>query len=167
MSDPTAIPDELSRLQRPEHLLLWGFRAVAMGHGDCPALRRGFASALGAVADETLMSMLVLVRTLGLRGRRRLRLHTPGCLCVSPDEQAILALFAAAQDSLRTGDESRVRAHLAFLIESAAGEYALFALQAVVAALDAGGHVLPLRESRPPPADHLAAEHPAVVRLLH
>ena len=140
-------PDDIRDLQRSEHLLLWAFRSTAMGHGDCPTLRRTYASALAESADETLAALLIVVRVLGFAGRRKLSLHVPGCVCVGADERAILALFAAARESVLTGDETRVRAHLAFLLAAPLAEGVLFSLQVVVSALETHGYALPLRES--------------------
>ncbi len=143
-------PDDIRDLDHGEHLLLWAFRSIAVGHGDCPTLRQTFASALAGSAEETLAALLVVVRTLGFAGRRRLSLHVPGCVCVGADERSILALFAAARESFETSDETRVRTHLAFLLAPHLTEGFLFALQLVVSAFETQGYTLPVRDGGPP-----------------
>ncbi|MGC1302114.1 MAG: hypothetical protein WA840_07055 [Caulobacteraceae bacterium] len=153
--------DDFSGLERTEQLIVWTLRAIAIGHGECPTLRRMFGLTFGAGADDAFLGFFVTVRTLGWCGRRKLRLHVPGCMAVSPDERIILALFAEAQASLADGDESGVRARLAYLLDSRATEAVLLSLQTVASTLEASGCALP----RPQPI--MAAERPGATRLLH
>ncbi|MDR3507161.1 MAG: hypothetical protein P4L64_04605, partial [Caulobacteraceae bacterium] len=69
------------------------------------------------------------------------RLAAPGCFCVTHDELALVALFAAAQE----GAHERLDAHLTWLL-GARPERPLAAAASLVAqALDFNGHLI-----RPP-----------------
>lgn len=146
-------------LRRGEHLVLLGFRALALGHAECPTLRRTFAGLLGGDADDALMQMLAFVRVVGSAGLRRLRLHVPGCCALSDDERGVLAAVAAAQASLYDADEAPLRRALDALLGSPSPEACVFAAQAVAAALTLSGLELPLRE---PPADEIAPASPTL-----
>ncbi len=135
-------PDDIDHLGYSQHLLLWAFRATAMGHADCPTLRKAFHAACCGLEDEALMGLLVIVRTLGFCGRRKMRLHVPGCRCVSADERTILSLFAAAKVSVEDGDETEVRAELCELVDASLSEALLLALQTVTSALETNGHAV-------------------------
>jgi hypothetical protein len=146
-----APPDEdFARLERAEQLIVWTLRAIAIGHGDCPTLRRMFALTFGPEADDAFLGFFVTVRTLGWCGRRKLSLHAPGCMRVSADERAILALFTQTQAAMADGDETEVRLSLARLLDSGATEPVLLSLQAVAGALEVNGYTLP--RPRPAPA---------------
>jgi hypothetical protein len=145
-------PEDIRDLRRPEHLLVWTLRAIAVGHADCPAVRQAFASACGDAGDQARMGFFLLVRQIGMAGRRRLRLHMPGCVCLSADERAIVAVVAAAQDALRTGQDERLRAHLRWLVEGEPPQTFLNVARSVAEALQATGHRLPLRMIAPPVA---------------
>jgi hypothetical protein len=138
-----ALAEDFAGLERAEQLIVWTLRTIAVGHGECAALRRMFCLAFGSGADDAFLGFFVAVRTLGWCGQRKLRLHVPGCLAVSPDERTILALFAETQASLIDGDETGVRQRLAQLVDSRATEAVLLSLQAVASALEASGYVLP------------------------
>ncbi len=129
-------------LERGGQLTLWSLRAIALGHAECPALRRALQVALGSSAEEAFTSLFVAVRTLGWCARRRLRLHVPGCERVSEDERALLALFAAAQQALVDGDEREVRRRLETLVEPSVTEVLLMTLQTVTSALEVNGYAL-------------------------
>ncbi len=142
-------PEDVRDLHRPEHLLILALRAIALGHGECPAIRQGFINACGLQGEEARLSFFVLVRQIGTTGRRKLRLHMPGCICLSADERAILAVVAAAQASLATGDEEHLRAHLRQLVEQEPPRGFLDVAQSVAGALRNHGHRLPQRVSQP------------------
>ena len=155
----------LQALSRPEHLLVWALRAIAVGHGDCAVVARTFAHACGEMGAEALQSYVVLVQYIGMTGRRRLRVHVPGCPCVSADETSVVGVVAAAQHSLREGDDALLKMRLRFLLETEPKEIFLFAAQAVATVLDACGHTLPLRLD-----DHRRAfvdAEPAQLRVVH
>ena len=142
--------EDFAGLERAEQLIVWTLRAMAVGHGECPALQRMFGVAFGAGADEAFLGFFVAVRTLGWCGRRKLRVHVPGCMAISPDERAILGLFAEAQASLADGDETGVRQRLAGLVDSRAAEAVLLSLQTVAGALEAQGYALPRPQAMAP-----------------
>lgn len=144
-------------LLRGEHLVLFGLRAIALGHADCPVLTRTFRGLLGSDADDALMHMLAFVRVVGGAGARRVRLHPPGCCGVSPDERRVLGVVAAAQASLYAADETALREAMEALLGLPASEPCLFAAQAVAAALTLSGLELPVRET--PPREAEAPSH--------
>ncbi len=142
--------NDLRDLERGEHLVLFGFRSMALGHGDCPALRGAFCGLLGGDADDALCSLYAFVRVVGWRGVRRVRLHMPGCCALSPDEQALIGVVAAAQMSLFDGGEALLRERLRELLGTAADDEAcLMAAQTIAAALACNGLTLPQRPSPP------------------
>ncbi len=149
--DDWETPEDVRDLRRPEHLLVWALRAIAVGHADCPAVRQAFNAACGPSGDMARMGYFLLVRQIGVTGKRRLKLHMPGCICLSPDERSIVAVVAAAQDAIRTGDESRLRAHLRWLTEGEPPQTFLNVAREVAGALQDSGHRLPLRMASPPP----------------
>ena len=136
-------PPRLRDLARGEQLMLWSLRAIALGHSDCPALRRTLEVALGSSAEEAFGALFVAVRTLGWCARRRLRLHVAGCDRVSGDERELLRLFAAAQQALLDGDEQEVRRRLRTLVEPPMTQGLLMTLQTVTSALEVNGYALP------------------------
>jgi hypothetical protein len=161
-SSPSRERHDFASLARPEQLVVWSVRAIALGHADCPGLSRMFGLSLGHGAEDALLGFMVVVRTLGWCGRRRLRLHAPGCMHVSDDEHELLALFAAAQASLVNGDEDDLRNRLAALAEPGAHEALTLSLQAAAGALEVGGYRLDAARRKPPrPAETTAA------RTLH
>jgi hypothetical protein len=109
--DPAA-PANLQDLTRGEHMLLWSFRAMAVGRGDCVLVRRQFEDTCGALATEAQAALGVFVRELGAAGRRKVTLAAPGSFRLTCDEQLVLAVFAAAQEE----DYVRMEAHLAWLL---------------------------------------------------
>jgi hypothetical protein len=110
---------ESFELDPTEHMLLWSFRAMAIGRGDCPMLRAVFQEACGPLADQALTALFVLVKQLGWRGRRGLRLHAPGCRAISGDEMLVLAAFSAAQEAQAGGDGWRLTERLSRLMGAA------------------------------------------------
>lgn len=106
-------PASLGELLQGEHTLIWAFRAIALGAGGCPLLKRQFEDICGpAAGTEAFSALSVFVRELARHGRRKVTLHVPGSFRLSGDEQLILAAFAAAQED----DYVRLEAHLAWLI---------------------------------------------------
>lgn len=160
-SDTTETLEDLSR---PEHLLVWALRALAVGHGDCPLVGRTFDKACGARGGQALTAYLALVRYIGLTGRRRLQVHVPGCPCVSTDEKAIVGVVAAAQDSLAGAGEDLLKMRLRFLVEGEPHPAFILAAQTVAQALKLNGQRLPLRlhedaPAAPPEAPRLRVVH--------
>ncbi len=155
--DDWETPEDVRDLRRPEHLLVWALRAIAVGHADCPAVRQAFNAACGPAGDMARMGYVLLVRQIGVTGKRRLKLHMPGCVCLSPDERAIVAVVAAAQDAIRTGHDERLRAHLRWLVEGEPAETFLNVAREVAGAFQDNGLRLPLRITPPRPIAHEAA----------
>ncbi|MEM9618372.1 MAG: hypothetical protein AAF936_10465 [Pseudomonadota bacterium] len=91
---------------------LWGFRAAATGHADCPTLVDGFKNVFGDYGCPALGGLQLLARELGMSGGRKIKVACPGCYYTTADELSILALLSAAQ----VQDESRCRAHVAWLM---------------------------------------------------
>jgi hypothetical protein len=135
----------LRDLDPAEHLLVWGLRTIAVGHGDCAVLSRTFASRCGALGAPALQAYFTLVQLIGASARRRLRVHVPGCLCVSVDETAVVGIVAAAQDAVRGGDDSLLRMRLGFLARTEAADAIRHTAQALARALAAAGQALPVR----------------------
>jgi len=149
--DDWDMPEDIRDLRRPEHLLVWALRVIAVGRADCHAVRQAFVSACGQAGDKARMGYFLLVRQIGMTGKRRLQLHMPGCVCLSPDERAIVAVVAAAQDAIRTGHDERLRAHLRWLVEGEPPETFLNVAREVAGAFQDNGLRLPLRIAAPRP----------------
>lgn len=147
--EPAPPADDVRDLFRGEHLVLLGFRAMALGHGDCPGLRRTFHGLLGGDADDAMAHMLAFVRVVGSAGSRPVHLHAPGCCGVSADERRVLAAVAAGQASLLGADEAPLHEALSGLMGGPPSEACLFAAQAVGAALSLSGLELPARATAP------------------
>jgi len=140
--------DEIGSLEdlgRPEHLLVWALRAIAIGHGDCPLVSRTFAKACGPLGGQALAAYFALVRYIGMTGRRRLQVHLPGCPCVSVDETAVVGVIAAAQHPGCGSGETLLGMRMRFLVGGEPHEAFLSAARAVAGVLAASGHIPPLR----------------------
>ena len=147
--------EDVRDLERSEHLVLFGFRLTALGHADCPVLRRTFGGFLGGDGDGAIGDLLVFTRLLGAVGRRPVRLHTPGCCGLTCDERGVLTALACAQASLIHGDERRLEAALAALLDAPPPHGCLMAAQRVAAIFSVHGLDLPERacgEAEPEPA---------------
>lgn len=113
MAQPNAAaPADLQDLTRGEHMLLWSFRAIAFGRGDCTLVRRQFEDTCGPLATEALTALKVFVQELATAGKRKITMAAPGSFRLTCDEQLVLAVFAAAQEE----DYVRMEAHLAWLL---------------------------------------------------
>jgi hypothetical protein len=69
-------PDNLAtveQLTRPEHLLVWAMRAIALGREDCPIVVRTFRSACGARGDQMLQTYTIFIKYLALARRAAFR----------------------------------------------------------------------------------------------
>lgn len=158
--DPAA-PDRLEDLLQGEHMVLWAFRAIAMGAPDCRLIRRQFDVACGPAGSEALAALNVFVRELGLNGKRRVTLAAPGSARLTRDEQLILALFAAAQAE----DYGRLEAHLAWLLADAPRRPFAAAACLTAQALGMNGFLLrlPVTEAAPEPEPAATAVEGGVV----
>jgi hypothetical protein len=152
-------PPRVYELTRPEHMLVWALRAICIGHEDCPMLAQTFTRICGETGMQILAAYHAVVMTIGVTARRRLVVHVPGCACVSADEQAMLALVSAAQQSL-AGDETVLRSDIGRLIGEEPSEHLVFAIQVVARALHASGHRLPHGQGR-------GIAGPAISTALH
>ncbi|MDP3748984.1 MAG: hypothetical protein Q8Q88_18245 [Phenylobacterium sp.] len=139
-------PARLDELSQGEHMLLWAFRALAIGARDCRLIHRQFDEACGPAGVEALAALGVFVRELALNGRRKITLAAPGSMRITRDEQLILALFAAAQAE----DYARLEAHLAWLLAGEPRPPFAAAACLTAQALGMSGYVLRLPEVEAP-----------------
>jgi hypothetical protein len=149
----------------PERLLVWALRAMAVGRCDCPGLLRAFGDACGRMGAPALHAYFVLVRSIGMTSRRRLRVLCPSCPNFTFDERAIVGVVAAALESLHHTDETVLRTRLRFLVDGEPDPSTLFAARAVAQIFAASGHPLPLdvRSDRPGPF----ADRTPPLRIVH
>jgi hypothetical protein len=98
-------------LGHAEHLVVWAWRRMVAGHGDCPVLMREFAAACGENGPEVLATLAVFLQILARASRRRLVVGPPVCLALTADERQVLTLLAAAQ----AGHCAAFDAHLGWL----------------------------------------------------
>jgi hypothetical protein len=89
----------ISQLGPGEQFVLWALRQrLRDGKGPSPAFLHGFRLAFGlAQLEPALANFECLFRALHEHCRRDLGLFPLRCACVSADEQAVIALVAAAQ----------------------------------------------------------------------
>lgn len=137
--------DDAAHLTGPEQLLLFAFRMLAHGRGHCPAVRSAFERECGAGADQALPAFRAALIVLGRQGARKLQVRHPGCRQITADETAVLAMFSAAQRSIRTGQEDELHCRLEWLMACRASEGLVLATQTVAAALAANRRLLPDR----------------------
>lgn len=140
-------PAHLRDLSQGEHMLVWGFRAMAFGVGACPLVQRQYAQACGVMGTEALNALEVFVRELARLGRRKVTLCVPGSYRLSRDEQLIVAIFAAAQME----DYARLEAHLAWLLADACQPPFPAAACLVAQAFAMNGLILRVPDMAPPP----------------
>ncbi len=139
MSIPKPGGPLLHDLDRPEHLLVWSLRAIALGNEDCPIVVNTFRRICGREGDEALQAYCVFARYVSLIAQQRLRVHVPGCPCVGRDEIAVVAVIAAAQSSLDDLDEAPLRARLSHLVGRDPDEALVFVAQSIARLLAASG----------------------------
>ena len=152
--DEPSLGPEMFALSDSEHLLVWTWRRIAAGRGDCPLIPREFARACGEDAAEVFVTFSTFLRALGCASRRLLRVGAPGSASLTRDERQLLSVIAAAQ----AGDAVRGEAHLRWLARAALRHALANAANALGAALAAHGHWLPqpdpmapvTRAQRPP-----------------
>ena len=154
-----ATPAHLRDLSQGEHMLVWGFRAMAFGVGGCSLVRRQYDRACGVMGPEALNALKVFVRELAIRGKRKVTLCVPGSFRLSRDEQLIVAIFAAAQGE----DYARMEAHLAWLLADACQPPFPAAACLVAQAFAMNGLILRVPDMAPPPVAMEAYEADDVV----
>jgi len=116
-----------------EHLLVWSWRRIAAGRGDCPLILREFARACGEDTVEVFATFHTFLRALAHGSRRRLRVGWPGASVLTGDERQLLALIAAAQ----AGHGALFEAHLRWLARGEFHDAVAIAAQALGRALKA------------------------------
>lgn len=121
---------DMTQLGRGAGYAIWGFRAIAIGRGDCPALLRGYEMMFGDQHRPALGAMHLLVRAIGNDAGRRFSLGAPGCCGVTSDEVCLIAMLAAAQNL----DLARRDAHVRWLTVGKGAVSAQIAADAVGAA---------------------------------
>jgi hypothetical protein len=130
-----------------EQLVLWSLRKWLQDRTAWPFVEQEFWLACGlGQARRALGGFAGLVISLNRRGRRILNCHPLTNPCITPDEQAIVALVAAAQWSR----QAHVEAALRWLVRQSAATQAAAHATDLGHALFAAGHVLPLRERAVP-----------------
>lgn len=149
----------LRDLSQGEHMLVWGFRAIAFGVGVCPLVRRQYEQACGVTGSEALNALEVFIRELARRGRRKVTLCVPGSCRLSHDEQLIVAIFAAAQIE----DYPRLEAHLAWLLADTPRAPFAAAACLVAQAFNLNGLILRVPDMTPPAVTMEAYEATDVV----
>ena len=77
---------------------LWGFRAAAIEHTDCPTLRNGFHEVFRHDSAHAVARLRTLADTLGKLGGRRINIAYPCCETITADEMSIIALLSVAQE---------------------------------------------------------------------
>jgi len=111
---------------------LWGFRAIAMGKGNCRCLSAGFNRAFsidnesaksqhgGSQGKLAINALKSFSYQLGNLTKRKIKLSPPGTLRVTADEISIIASLSAAQSE----NEKLCDAHLMWLRGGAETKYA-------------------------------------------
>jgi hypothetical protein len=134
-----AAPD-LAALSRAEYLLVWSWRKIVTGGGDCPLIAREFSLLCGEDAAEVLATLYIFLRALAYAGRKRWEVGYPGYTSLTIDEQRMLHLIAAAQSDDLKGFETYLHA----LAHATLGPALGIAARALGAALDEHDLRLPL-----------------------
>ena len=106
---------QLTDLKFAAGFSIWGFRAFATGHQNCPAVVTGFTETFGPrtpFAAQYLNEFIQTLATAGSKnGRRVIKLSRPGCLNITADEISILSALYHAQ----TDESDLVKSHLQWL----------------------------------------------------
>jgi hypothetical protein len=155
--DPAA-PMDLRHLAYGEHLLVWSFRAFAVGRYDCPLIVREYGDACGDLAREARIAVQVFAQEVEMQGRRQICLGHPGRLGLTRDEQLLLAIFGAAQH----GEEDRCTAHLTWLLAKPPSAPFYAAASVVAQALALKGHWFGDAASASPRRPAMGRETPGI-----
>jgi hypothetical protein len=135
--DPDAASD-LRALAYADHLLIWTFRAYAVGRWRCAMIEREYRDACGAAAAEARDAVRVFAQASSAQTRRTIVLSRPGVITLTRDEQLLLAVYAAAQND----DAPKCEAHLAWLLARSPGPPLFAAARVTASALLREGHRL-------------------------
>jgi hypothetical protein len=134
------------------HLLVWTWRKLVGGQGECPILSREYDRFAGDRADALLAAFATFLMLLGRGSRRVLSVGPPHCAGLTADEERMLRLIAAAQ----TGEEDMAGAHVTWLVRRDCQEGVLEAAGKLAEALRQAGVILPpVRTCTPAPASTL------------
>lgn len=138
------------------HLLIWTWRKLVVGHDDCPVLTREYERFAGPQADALLSAFAGFLLALGKASRRMLAVGQPYCAGITPDEERMLRLIAAAQ----TQDGVLLWAHLAWLARREHQDDVRLAASKLADALTEAGVILPpVRTSAPSKMAFLEVVH--------
>ena len=121
------------------HLLVWTWRKMVGGHGECPVLMREYDRLAGMRADALLAAFATFLLLLGRGSRRVLSVGPLYCPELTTDEERMLRLIAAAQ----SGEGALAGAHLAWLVKRECQGSVLKAVGNLAASLTEAGVVLP------------------------
>lgn len=127
------------------HLLLWAWRRVAFGQGECPLLAREFVDACGEDGIDVLAMLQVFLHAIGIASRRRLALGMPGGFTLTRDEERVLRLLACA----RAGDRCHFESDLDLLVDENLREAVSIAAYGLAKAFAVNGLMLRMPEAEP------------------
>jgi hypothetical protein len=131
------------------HLLVWTWRKMVGGHGECPVLAREYDRFAGDQADALLAAFATFLLLLGRGSRRVLNVGPPHCAGLTADEERMLRLIAAAQ----TGEGVLAAAHLTWLVRREAQDGVMETVEKLADALTKAGVILPpVRTCTPAPS---------------
>lgn len=145
---------------------LWGFRAIAIGHRDCPALVRGFERLFEEKSTAARNAVYQFAGAISTCGNRRIAVAEPGSCGVTSDELSIVAVLAAAQRS----DAERRDAHLLWLLAQRKNESAGRAADSVGLMFKAAGLLIdqpPIQLFTPRQSNTLEIVEPPAVATSH
>ena len=132
-----------SSLSGGASLALAGYRRAAFARrGEVPFI---LIQGLGADAPPVFEILCQMARHIGSGSRRKLRLHTPCCCHLSPDEIAIIGLLAAVAEDR----EAEVEARLYWLVRPESHMAVRTAADIFIGILSCDGHEI---ASPAPPA---------------
>jgi hypothetical protein len=140
------------------HLLVWTWRKMVGGHGECPVLMREYDRFAGMRADALLAAFATFLLLLGRGSRRVLNVGPPHCAGLTADEERMLRLIAAAQ----AGEGLLAAAHLTWLVRRDAQAGVMQTVEKLAQTLmDAGVILPPVRTCTPAPSatlDRMSAQ---------
>jgi len=140
------------------HLLIWTWRKMVGGHGECPVLAREYDRFAGDAADALLAAFATFLLLLGRGSRRVLSVGPPHGAGLTADEERMLRLIAAAQ----TGERVLAAAHLTWLVRRDAQDGVMETVEKLAEALMKAGVILPpVRTCTPAPSatlDRMSAQ---------
>lgn len=137
------------------HLLVWTWRKMVAGEGDCPLVTREFENLAGDRARDVLGALGNFLLLLGRGSRRVLAVGRPLCAGITNDEGQILRLIAAAQGR----EAALVTAHLSWLVRGGSHDSVRGALEALSVLLADCDIVLPH-------VPHAAPPRPAALEVV-